>query len=390
MRSRTKDTISSRRVHEEAEWLLREHVQIQDHGHRCRASVLISVLFFAASRVTSVFDACQRLLRAPSDDAVRKALVATLPQMAELERRLNAALRGRLPKGLWKKRRPAAIDIHEIPYHGQPYADPRELRRGKRKSGTTWFHGYATLCVVHHGERFTLALTPVWSDDSHKQIVQRLLTEARKAGFQPRFLLLDRGFYGLDVVTYLQSARCPFLMPVVHRGRRPKDLSRVQGTRRFLTWKRSGFSEHTLRNKSRTRRVQIAVAVKRFTHRGKKRRKVLVYAFWGFRPASPVWVSEAYRRRFGIETSYRQTNQARIRTSTRNPLLRLLFVGIALILRNVWVWIHRMHLAIRRGRDGLQLRLHKLRLRTMLLYLQRYAEAWLGCTEPITTELISS
>ena len=83
-------------------------------------------------------------------------------------------------------------------------------------------------------------------------------------------------------------------------------------------------------------------------------------------------------------------SKARIRTSTRNPLLRLLFVGLALILRNVWVWIHRMHLAIRRGRDGLQLRLHKLRLRTMLLYLQRYAEAWLGCTEPITTELISS
>ena len=160
----------------------------------------------------------------------------------------------------------------------------------------------------------------------------------------------------------------------------------MKGTRRFVTWKRSGFPQHTPRNKSRTRRVGIAVSIKRFTHRGKKRRKVLVYAFWGFQPNAPAWVRETYRRRFGIETSYRQMNQARIRTSTRNPLLRLLFVGIALILRNVWVWIHRTLLAIRRGRNGLQLRLHKLRLRTMLLYLQRYAEAWLGCTEPITLE----
>ena len=40
--------------------------------------------------------------------------------------------------------------------------------------------------------------------------------------------------------------------------------------------------------------------------------------------------------------TYRQLHQARIRTSTRDPALRLLYVGIALILRNVWVWLHQM------------------------------------------------
>jgi hypothetical protein len=33
-------------------------------------------------------------------------------------------------------------------------------------------------------------------------------------------------------------------------------------------------------------------------------------------------------------------NEARIRTRTRDPSQRLLFVGIALVLRNVWVWSH--------------------------------------------------
>ena len=47
-----------------------------------------------------------------------------------------------------------------------------------------------------------------------------------------------------------------------------------------------------------------------------------------------------YRKRFGIETSYRQMHEARIKTCTRNPKLRLLFIGIALVLRNVWVWLH--------------------------------------------------
>ena len=61
-----------------------------------------------------------------------------------------------------------------------------------------------------------------------------------------------------------------------------------------------------------------------------------------------TWVKETYRSRFAIETSYRQMHQARIRTCTRDPLLRLLYVAIALMLRNVWVWLHWELLAERR------------------------------------------
>ena len=70
-------------------------------------------------------------------------------------------------------------------------------------------------------------------------------------------------------------------------------------------------------------------------------------------------------------------NQARIRTCTRDPLLRLLFVGLALILRNVWVWLHLMCLAVtRRGR--IELHLERLRFRWMLVWLQHYAEKHFG------------
>ena len=58
-----------------------------------------------------------------------------------------------------------------------------------------------------------------------------------------------------------------------------------------------------------------------------------------------VWVYQTYHRRFGIETRYRQLHQAHIKTSTRNPTLRLLFIGIALILHNIWVWVHYQLLA---------------------------------------------
>jgi putative transposase len=73
-------------------------------------------------------------------------------------------------------------------------------------------------------------------------------------------------------------------------------------------------------------------------------------------------------------------NQGRMRTCTRNPQIRLLLTGIALVLRNLWVWLHLAVFGRVRG-CGLELHLELLRLRTMLLILQRCAEAWFGCTE---------
>ena len=80
------------------------------------------------------------------------------------------------------------------------------------------------------------------------------------------------------------------------------------------------------------------------------------------------WIRATYRGRFGIESSYRQVHQARIRTSSRNPVLRLLFVGVALVLRNVWGWVHAEVIAVPR-RGAKPLRLQSLRLARLLLWL---------------------
>jgi putative transposase len=96
-------------------------------------------------------------------------------------------------------------------------------------------------------------------------------------------------------------------------------------------------------------------------------------------------VRETYRTRFAIETTYRQMNQCRIRTCTRDPLLRLLFVGLALILRNVWVWLHLMCLTVT-SRRRVEVYLERLRFRRLLLWLQHYAEKVLGFRDFIITE----
>jgi Transposase DDE domain len=221
-----------------------------------------------------------------------------------------------------------------------------------------------------------------------KEVVQGLLAQAAKASVRPRYLLLDRGFCSVAVLRYLQAARHPFLMPLPLRGRPVDHPQGPSASRVFATWKRSGWSRYTLSD-AHGQKAAVAVCVKCRNlrgERGRRGRQALVYAYGGgLQPASYQWVKETYRRRFAIETTYRQLGQARIRTSTRDPLRRLLYVAVALILRNVWVWLHWQVLAERR-RGGRRVDTNRLPFRTMLLWLQHWAEALLGVRDVIHTK----
>jgi putative transposase len=271
-----------------------------------------------------------------------------------------------------------------IPYHGRHLHEATEIYRSQPRSGTSHFHAYATAYVVRRGLRFTVGLTAVSQGEALAGVIRRLLAQAARASVRPRYLLLDRGFCSVEVIRSLQAGRRAFLMPLPRRGRRADHARGPSGTRVLAARKRSGWARYTLSN-ARKEKATVAVCVACRNRRGERRRhgrEALLYAYGGLRPSSFRWVRQNYRSRFAIETSYRQLHQARIRTSTRDPLLRLLYVGIALVLRNVWVWFHWEVLAKRRrGRRRVDLSL--LRLRQLLLWLQHVAEHRLGIRDEI-------
>jgi Transposase DDE domain len=381
-------TLTPAAVRAHAQLLCQRQLRLQDHGPKCTAGMLWAVLFYAASRIASLAAACRSLRQAPCDTAVHDALLATLPETAELQRRVNRALQGDLPRALRRRRQPLAIDLHLVPYHGLPLRDVQEVYRSQAKSGTCSFHAYATAYVIRKGLRFTVALTGVRRGEPLKAVVRRLLGQAARAGVRPRYLLLDRGFCSVDVIRYLQAGRRPFLMPLPLRGRKADHPKGPSGSRVFGYRKRSGWSQYTL-TEAGGRRATVSVCVKCRNlrgERGKRGRQALVYAYGGgLRPGSYQWVKETYRSRFAIETTYRQLQQARIRTCTRDPLLRLLYVAVALILRNVWVWLHWQVLAERR-RGGRRVDTNRLPFRAMLLWLQHWAEGQLGVRDEIETK----
>jgi len=320
----------------------------------------------AAARMISIYAACRDLAEAPSDQAVFNSLSDGLPKtLRVLERRLNEALTAPLPPRLFRHSWRVAIDWHLVPYYGQPKQSRNELYYGKPHHGTTKFHAYATACIVQYGQRYTLALTWVRRHETAVVALRRLLQTIRGIGLKLKYLLLDRAFFNVPVTAFLQSENLPFLMPAMFRGRRPRKRRPATG----LYWikrQRAGWYTHTLKNKKQ--QVTVSICVTYRTHRnrkdGKRAQQKLLFAAWRVR-GIPKDIRERYRKRFGIESSFRQLRQARIYTCTRCPRLRLVFVAVALIVRNLWIWIHATQLAEGSG-ESLTLRLECLRFKQLL------------------------
>ena len=93
-------TVTGKDVQEHAENLIQKNLGLRDHSKKCTASTLYKVIFAAAARLTSIYAACVHLKDAPSGETIRKALLSTLPKYAELQRRVNRALAGDIPKAL--------------------------------------------------------------------------------------------------------------------------------------------------------------------------------------------------------------------------------------------------------------------------------------------------
>jgi hypothetical protein len=380
-------TIHRASVQQHAAESLRSCLRLKDYGPSCTARVLLHVLFTACSRLCSLSAACWLLATAPSRETIRRAALQALRAKDDLLRRLNRALAFGLPRGLLRRPQQVAMDLVLIPYHGLPFDTELEVYRSQARSGTSHFHAYATAYVNYRGQRFTLALTSVERGGKMPEVLKRLFRRLSALGVTARLVLLDRGLWSVAVIRYLRRSGKPFLMPVVLRGRQPGHADGPSGTRVFAARKRSGWGRYTVQAAGgAAARVSLGIHCRNYNGQwGRRGRQALVYAYWGFEPSSTKWLRETYRKRFAIETSYRQMHQGRARTCSRRPLLRLLLVGVALVLRNVWVWLHYAVLSTPR-RGNCRYNWKRLTLRTMLQWLQHQAEEELGRRDEVPSE----
>src|SRR5438552_18285705 len=135
------DTLTPAEVYRFAVGFCQPHLDFQAKG-KVTATILLTVLFAAAARISSIHETCHRLAGVPSEETYGNALYANLFCLEQLKRKVNAAFVAHLPRALRRHRkRPlrVAIDLTLLPYYGQHPLDSFEIYRSKAKAGTRSF-----------------------------------------------------------------------------------------------------------------------------------------------------------------------------------------------------------------------------------------------------------
>jgi hypothetical protein len=337
-------TLRADAVHAYARQALVAELALRDHRRCVGASLLANVLLLAAGWQCSLSAACARCAGAPSREAVRRALLASLPSRPlELLGRLLALLRRALPDHLRGRELVCAVDVHRRPYYGRP---TRGTGKGAEKRGTKKAFACATLAASGDAGRFTVGLTQARPRVRLTTVAARLVGQAADAGLRIAYLLLDKEFYSAEVIDWLQRHGVPFLMPMARKdGARGNGHLFAPGAE--VGWHDYGWTSRPRRRDPRTgararrRGLKLAVRVRACVarHPTEEGRR-LVYASWGLGRWAPATVVSEYRRRFGIEVSYRQLGQCLAATTSKDERVRLLWLGPALFWGNLWAYLH--------------------------------------------------
>jgi len=304
------------------------------------------ILVSASAQASTVEDTTRKLKDAPCANTVRAHLkegLLTRMELQALEEEINELLVAHLPPRIIGYRHRIAVDLVFLPYYGEPAQDPKEIRRSKAKKGTTRFHCYATAYVIKRNKRVTLAFTYVQADDTLLEVLKRLLARLEEIEVGLSRLYLDRNFYAVEIIRFLKAQPFPSVIPAKVHGKRMKRLCR--GRKSYQTT----YTVVSPRHGSEEVNLWIVCRYAK-GKRGKHKVEHLPYVVIGDLSCPIPNVRKEHRGRFGVESSYRMMNQARARTTCRDPKYRLLLAGLALTLINIWITLKWRVLGVpRRG-----------------------------------------
>ena len=358
---------------------LTENLTLKANGYRCSTEMVLDVLLKASAERSSIEAACQDLEGVTGSNTVRAYLNAALKvvQLREQEAEMNAALAASIPEAMKREGIEVAIDLHDEPFYGQRPELLAVTCRGKAKKGSTHFIRMASAYVIWRQVRLTLAIHYVMPGEEKLAVIQALLSRLKSLNFTFRVLYMDKAFAAGPIIRYLTAIRQPTIIACPIRGKR-------SGTRALCQGRKSYRTDYTFTDSTPANLALVATLVP--DKSGKRRRKWLAFIIiqldW-----QPQQIHARYRRRFGIECSYRSLRQVRAHTTSRNPALRFFLLAVGLVLVNTWVflrWMFTRLIAPGPYRvDPRRFRLHRF---TRLLI--RAVEAIYGSTMSIQTHVL--
>jgi putative transposase len=353
------------------------YLPLQADGYECNTETILDVLLKAAINQQTIETVCHTLDHMVDGETIRGHLNEQIrvDDLHSLEQNVNRALVAGLPRRLWKTKLHIAIDFHDEPFYGHSPELVVHTCRGEAREGTTRFFRLATAYVIFKDMRMTLALLFVRPEDETSELVAALLRRLGILGLKVARLYLDKGFCSIPVIRYIQEGGWPAILACPKRGKQG-------GTRGLCRGRASYQTEHTFKSNQYGSYTAPVTLARTYTSRKRSKRSArratwLVFVVLNCSLA-PNRVRHYYRRRFGIETSYRCMGQVRAWTTSRNAALRFLLMSLGFILINLWLELRWRFCQVKRRRGPRQIDVKRFELQRLISFLNHAIEKIYG------------
>jgi len=218
-------------------------------------------------------------------------------------------------RGAFKREVDVAIDITDQLYYGDKN-DPMVVETMPRQ-GTSHAYRFATINVVVHGQRFTLLALPMDRSTTKVEIIKKLIGYARKK-VRIGTVYVDRGFFSVQVISLLKILGVKFLMPAI-KNVKIKQLAETHGAPTVLEYRMVGSY------------FKLVIV------KGGEDYKSVFATNLDVDERNAQGLFNLYRKRWGIETSYRVKHTFRAKTTSKRYVARLFYFSFSVCLYNLWV-----------------------------------------------------
>jgi putative transposase len=378
--------LTDKDTHDAAMERLASCLSLKVSGYECTTEVVLDVLIKAAATQQTIECVCSDLDGVVTGETIRGYLNEQIrvDDLLDLEQHVNQVLVAKLPRHLWKTKLQIAIDLHDEPFYGHSPELLDFTCRGPAKKGTTRFFRLATAYVIYKDMRVTLAVLFVRPEDQLPDLVAALLRRLRILDLKIRRLYFDKGFCTTPVLRHVEKSGWSAILACPIRGKKG-------GTRGLCQGRASYQTRHTFRSAKYGDYSAPVTVVRTYTSRkrskrGGRRAVWLVFVVLNC-TLTPRSVRKCYRRRFGIETSYRCMRQVRAWTTSRNAALRFLLMSLGFILVNLWLQLRWCFCQVKQRRGPRKIDVKRFELQRMLAFLNRTIERTYGVASHIQADV---
>ena len=227
-----------------------------------------------------------------------------------------------------KRKYTLAIDTHNIAFYGK--LEGIWIHGYRLEKGSTGSFKFITISIVIGEAKFVLHALPVQCGKYTEDLILEMLTWVKKR-MRVDLVLFDRGFYSAATIHTLQKINIKYIIFAPQNKKNKKFLAETpEFSNRFV----SHVLEYKHDKTSENVNVKIVI-LKDFVDFKSLRIYDWIFAT-NLSNLQALSYVKIYKKRWGIETSYRILDTFKILTTSKNIVVRYFLFLTVILLYNIW------------------------------------------------------